>query len=636
VLTARDNAGQIPTTYLPEVEPTEERFRAVFEAAPIGMALHVATGKVVETNRAYQAMLGYTNEELVHLGVRRVTHPDDVGEGQRLWKELLSGQRDVYVREKRYIHRQGHTVWAQATASAVRHPDGTLRYILSMVRDISAQKRAAREAQIFLELGRALNTATSAREAAQIILHAAQELLGWDAGYLHLKSLEGMIDPVMTLDTMDGRIVEVPSSCMTRQPSPLMIHVLEHGALHINRLGGNDHTSPVPLEPFGQVERPSVSMLYAPIHHGEVAVGIISVQRYTANAYGTEALSLLEGLAEHCGGALRRIQALEKVAESEVKNRTLVEALPDWILRFRADGTIVSSKAPAEFTFPKPCSDSTNVCDVIPEPAVRLLMPASERALKQGRLETFEFEAGDNGDLIVYEARVVASERGEFLALIGDITERKRLEREVLEISAAERRRIGHELHDGVGQHLAGVAFKAKLLERQLQDENSECAPGAGEVARLVNGAIRQVRFVCTGLDPVSTGTEDLPSNLAKLAQDTEAVYQLCCLFRTNCSGIELDSGTNLHLYRVAQEALNNSIRHGESRHITIELWGGTDRLHLAIQDDGKGFSPALRHADGIGLRSMKLRIGACGGILQVHSEPGTGTLIKCDVPLRR
>ena len=120
---------------------SEQKFRSFFEFAPIGVALHNAEGKYLQANHAYQRMLGYTEEELRHLGVRRITHAEDIAEAQQLFRELCDGKRDHYRREKRYWSKDGRLVWAHSSASAVRDESGHLRYIISMVEDITEAKR---------------------------------------------------------------------------------------------------------------------------------------------------------------------------------------------------------------------------------------------------------------------------------------------------------------------------------------------------------------------------------------------------------------------------------------------------------------------------------------------------------------
>ncbi|MEY2429383.1 MAG: hypothetical protein QOJ40_2268, partial [Verrucomicrobiota bacterium] len=124
---------------------SEEKFRTLFESAPIGGALHDARGRYVQINAAYQRMLGYTDAELRQAGVKGITHPEDIPEAQKFFEEMSLGKRDRYQREKRYRHKDGHIVWAQSSASAVRNGEGELIYVISMVVDITERKLAEAE-----------------------------------------------------------------------------------------------------------------------------------------------------------------------------------------------------------------------------------------------------------------------------------------------------------------------------------------------------------------------------------------------------------------------------------------------------------------------------------------------------------
>ena len=332
------------------LKESEERFRTLFESAPIGMALHDARGRYVQTNQAYQRMLGFANEELRQLSVRRITHPDDVLEGQRFFEEFREGTREQYQREKRYLHKDGHLVWAHASASALRNSKGELIYIISMVEDI---------------------------------------------------------------------------------------------------------------------------------------------------------------------------------------------------------------------------------------------------------------------------------------------TERKQLEQEVIETSANERRRVGHELHDGLGQYLAGIAFKAKALEQSLLAESLPHGAEAKELAALVSNAISQTRSLARGLDPIEVETIGLQAALENLAVETQRFFNISCRFLWSENIAEIDPQVALTLYRVVQEAIHNGITHGDARAIEIELEMKDSNLCLRVEDDGTGFQPNESREGGIGLRVMQYRARSIGGSLRISSEPQRGTEVKCVVPLR-
>lgn len=125
---------------LNRLRSSEEQFLLLFESIPFPMALHQANGHYLQTNAAYRRMLGYSNEDLLRLGARGVTHPEDIGEGRRLFQELRDRTRDSYQRDKRYIRRDGRVVWAQSAASAIRDARGELQFIISMVEDVTERK----------------------------------------------------------------------------------------------------------------------------------------------------------------------------------------------------------------------------------------------------------------------------------------------------------------------------------------------------------------------------------------------------------------------------------------------------------------------------------------------------------------
>lgn len=231
----------------------------------------------------------------------------------------------------------------------------------------------------------------------------------------------------------------------------------------------------------------------------------------------------------------------------------------------------------------------------------------------------------------------VQDETGTVYRMVGiaeDVTERKRLEKELLEISASERRRMGHELHDGLGQYLAGIAFRAKALEQTLAREASRHTSRARELTTLLSNAIRQTRSVARGLDPVQVETSGLPAALQNLASEVTHFFDLTCVLR--CPGPEpkVDAEMALGLYRMTQEAIHNAIRHGEARCIEILLEAASDSLCLRVRDNGGGFNVQDRKQTGMGLRVMAYRASSMGARLKIESQPGRGTEICCEVPL--
>ena len=155
---------------------------------------------------------------------------------------------------------------------------------------------------------------------------------------------------------------------------------------------------------------------------------------------------------------------------------------------------------------------------------------------------------------------------------IRDISERKRLEKTVLEISEREQRRIGQDLHDGLGQHLTGIAFLTKVQERRLAESHSPEAADAAKIVELVNDAIRKTRELARGLLPVVSDAHGLMSALRLYAGEIEDLFGIVCRFECEQAVLIHDAPMATHLYHIAQEAVNNAIKHGRAKNILIRL----------------------------------------------------------------
>jgi len=224
----------------------------------------------------------------------------------------------------------------------------------------------------------------------------------------------------------------------------------------------------------------------------------------------------------------------------------------------------------------------------------------------------------------------------EYVILTGvDVTESKRLERTLLEISGREQRRIGQDLHDGLGQHLTGVAFMSKVLEQKLREKELPEAAEAAKIVALVNQAIDKTRELSHGLLPVLSDARGLMSALERLALQVEDLFQVSCVFECAQPVLIRESDIATQLYHIAQEAVNNALKHGHSRHIVIRLEGG-DAPFLAVEDDGVGLCEPRtvgRPGQGMGLLIMTYRAKMIGGALEVRTGPSGGALVCCRFP---
>ncbi|MFO1513955.1 MAG: PAS domain S-box protein [Verrucomicrobiota bacterium] len=212
-----------------------------------------------------------------------------------------------------------------------------------------------------------------------------------------------------------------------------------------------------------------------------------------------------------------------------------------------------------------------------------------------------------------------------------DVTERRRLEKEILEISTREQHRIGHDLHDGVCQQLAGIGFLSDILADKLEDQNRPEAAEAHSISELVNKANKQTRGVARGLFPVRLEENGLVSALEELAENAGGFLNTKCEF--NCHGAIVihDHTVAHHIYYIAQEAILNAVKHGQADRIEVELAAHDgDGYLLVVRDHGIGISSGATAGRGMGIRIMKYRARMIGAELQVQPRPGGGTEVSC------
>ena len=218
------------------------------------------------------------------------------------------------------------------------------------------------------------------------------------------------------------------------------------------------------------------------------------------------------------------------------------------------------------------------------------------------------------------------------VALTEEITERYRLEKEVLEVSEREQRRIGHDLHDSLGQHLTATAMAGQVLSNDLAGRHLHEAAGKVErVVGMIEASIELTRNLARGLSPATIETEGLAGALIELASNTTEQLSVLCEFHGDSLMPYLDSAAAMHLYRIAQEAISNAVRHGSARRVDITCEPqDAERLTLTIQDNGSGLPPADRRREGLGLRIMAHRAKIIDAELEVSASPAGGTTVRC------
>ncbi len=216
---------------------------------------------------------------------------------------------------------------------------------------------------------------------------------------------------------------------------------------------------------------------------------------------------------------------------------------------------------------------------------------------------------------------------------VRDISQRKRLERELLELSDRERRGFAQELHDGLGQQLGGVAYLSNVLREKLAERAAPETADATRIFGLVRDAIEQTRRVARGLSPIRPEPDGLMIALRELAAQTTELFRVRCHFHCRQPVLIEDVTLAGHLYRIAQEAVNNALKHANPRNISVRLNRKRGRITLAVADDGKGIGPVSPRRQGLGLHIMQYRASLVRGAVTVQTCQSGGTEVICTAP---
>ncbi len=513
----------------------EERFRQVVEhIREVFWMTDPEKSRILYVSPAYEEIWGRRCASLLASPQEwmEAIHLDDQ---DRVRTAALTRQvSGEYHETYRIVRPDGSIRWIEDRAFPILDDAQKVYRIVGIAEDITERKRVAARNVAFSKLGQELSSARTPREAALIIVAVADELMGWDACYLHLCPPETQQNvPILTFDTIKGSRVEIPAAGFTPDLSSWMKDLVERGSRLVNRdRAAFAPVQSIALTPFGDESRPSASMMYALIRRGQEITGILSIQSYTFHAYDDQDLVLLQSMADFCAAALVRIQMEATMRENQQAN--------------------------------------------------------------------------------------------------------ERLAAEVLAVSDRERRLLGYDLHDGLGQLLSGIALKAKVVEENLKAESSPHAPAIAQLVGLINQANSRARDLARGADPIEAEAGELTIALRHLAADSEKIFSGACRVLAPDSVAAVNPAVSTQLYRICQEAISNAFRHGGATSVEIELTVASTGLGLTIRDDGGGFDPARMTNRGMGLQIMSYRARSIGGTVDFRSGAGHGTQICCEVPNAR
>lgn len=359
----------------------------------------------------------------------------------------------------------------------------------------------------------------------------------------------------------------------------------------------------------------------------------------------------------------QRKQAEKALKESEERKHAILYAAADAIVTVNSDGNISDLNPAAETMFGYILNEliGQNISLVIPllptNTFSESIAPNPDAAGRRSPVTRREIYIQPK-DAPSFPSEVTINRVDHldlFTLIIRDISERKELQRHVLNIAADEQRRIGHELHDSTGQELTGLSLFAGTLVNILKEAERNDLSGEGRwsfadsefqkiqkiAARLSQGlqeANRHVQELSHGIMPVQIDAQGLRVALEGLAETTNQQQQIHCQFHCDSTVEFGDNTTSTQLYRIVQESLNNALRHGHASQIEISLLQENNRITLEVSDNGRGIdSTALQtqtsQRSGKGLSIMEYRASVIGGEFYIGNQPGGGTLVRCRIP---
>jgi two-component system, LuxR family, sensor kinase FixL len=560
-------------------------------------AFHLSrNGKVAFnwTAGAFTQITGHPANRLQKRGWEELVYPKDKPLLKGRTAVLLSGRGDV--REYRLITADGHLRWIRDFAQPIRTESNGKVFVIASAQEITAAKRSREEMNRLASIVEYSQDAVMDMTLDGVIVSwnlAAERIYGYS-----LKEVKGRTGTLLVPADRMGKTARILSA------------VRRGGVTQLETVRIRKDRTLIP-----------VALIAGPVHDASgQLVGISTIHRDMSQLRNAES-------------------ALQ---ESASKTAAILTTMVDGAITIDENGMIDSMNPAAERLFGYVAADvlGRNVKMLMPEPyhsehdeyLGNYLRTGMAKIIGIGREVIGKRKNGATFPMDLAVSEVLIGQGRLFTGIVRDLTDRKRLERQILEISDREQRRIGQDLHDGLGQQLAGIGFLSKSLEQRLTKKKVGESADARQIAQLVSEAIAQARGMAHGLHPVDLSATGLMSALRELASTVENTFRIPCTFKCEQPVLLSDTAVGTHIYRIAQEAVNNAIKHGKARYVWIVLLRARDTITASVRDDGIGFPEVLPEKKGMGLQTMRYRAALIGATLSILRLPTGGTRVDCAV----
>ena len=572
---------------------SEEMFFKVFHANPVSMSIASAdTGRFIDVNPSYEAFIGYERNELIGKNSPDFNMFADKEVRDGIFKSLaLEG----YARNREV---------------RIRIRSGDIRTVI-----LSVEKINIRQEWCYLAIAYDITERLKAERA----IRTSEEKF-YKA--FHANPLGMAITSVR-----ESRFIDVNGSYSAfsgYRREELIGHTASELDIYADSREGIDVR--LMLVRDGYVKNREIKLR---VKSGEIRTVVFSTDTLILNDELCN-ISILQDITDS-------LKIAESLHESERKYRLLVETINDGLVQCDADWAIT-------FANDRFCEILGYEKDRIIGSSLMELVQETDREsfqdeLRSGRPErknAFEVALWSLSGEKVYtigSPRPVYNDAGTIagcVTVFTDITDLRRLEREVLEISMREQQRIGRDLHDDLGQILTGIGFLCESLVKKLSNRSQPEAAEARNIFSLITTAKKHTRTLSHGLSPVEVDSGGIAAALDRLVRSVESVYPVVCTLECDPRIDINDSMVETQFHYIVQESVTNAINHGCADHIGVTLRQANGQVHLKIDDDGIGIPEDTYLLKGMGIRIMRYRANAIGASLKIARKPEGGTTVTC------
>jgi PAS domain S-box-containing protein len=602
-------------------ELQSRRLAAVLEDSNDSVMVLDLEGRITAWNHGAERMYGYTEAEALHRNIREFVPEDGRPAQEQLVARIARGEQ-VESFEVRRVTRDGRTLDVWLTITRLTDERGRPIAVATTERDITDRKRKESELQgLSAELENRIEQRTSELKATNAELRRREHefraladnvpalfsYIDVNQRYRYVNKQYELLFQRAAADIAGKTVAELVGETNYRAIEPYIAAAL----------GGQRVEYETELE--------------FPAGHRAHRARLVPEQDEQGQVVGF--FTLVDDITDR-----RRTESA--LGEQQRRLQAIVNTAADAIITIDQQGCIDTFNHAAEMMFGYTAQEAVgqNVKMLMPTPyrdehdgyLAHYLKTGEARIIGIGREIVAQRRDGTVFPIDLAVSKLHDGTQELFTGIVRDLSERKAMQKELLTILADEQRRIGQDLHDVVGQELTGLSLLAASLAETLREHSPSDTELAGRIGAGIGRALEQIRQLSKGLVPVEVDAEGLRAALTELAERLSRNSKVRCEFQCDQPVPIENNETATHLFRIAQEAVTNALKHGSPRNIRIALKGEKGRIVLEIRDDGTGLPPGAWQAGGMGLKTMQYRAALIGATLSIAPLKRKGTLVTC------